>query len=297
MKQLHTYSTNVLTIIGILSLIGFILMLTSCESSSIDPSDEVVKEKLTVQEQAFVNNIGELHNYAIKKLYEKHREEIGVILNSREGLEKMADILLKESINSKLWSLPKHESYDLDKVVSVIEAIYLGRYESIDNYQMYAEFFLFNFNSESEILKNYSNLEDYKIKISNLIRDFNNEHYISDKEMEKMMKNVIEASTTLWEEESLIFSSKLKPIRFVSNGSIFLNKKQLDNRIIQGEESYSRLNDFVCRNGTIIADAEGVAIGGIVGGFIGGAIGGALASVVYNEAEHNSGICGEEDED
>lgn len=282
MKQLHIYSTNVLTIIGILSIIGFILMLTSCESSSTAPSDEVVKEKLTVQEQALINNIGELHNFVINKIYEKHRDEIGMMISSREGLERMADIMIKEAKASDFWTLPHDETFtNKEDVVSAIVNIFSGNYEQIENYSNYNELLLFNLDNLAEWSAKYPTLEAYKKdipRISNVIRTE------SPKVIEDILINTVEASSSLWTDQDLVYA--------FSSGSI-TNQVKKENFIHFPNPDFSKqeASEATCAIMTAVADAEGGAIGLIGGGPFGSIIGAALGSVVFIHASSNAGVC------
>jgi hypothetical protein len=282
MKQLHTYSTNVLAIIGILSIIGFMLMLTSCESSSTAPSDEKVEEKLNVQEQALINNVGELHNYAIKKLYEKHREEIEVMLSSREGIEKMADIMIKEAKASEFWTLAQDESFsNKEEIVSAIVNIFSGNYEQIENYSNYNELLLFNLDNLPEWSRKYPTLEAYKKDIPRISNVIQTE---SPKVIEDILINTVEASSSLWTDQDLVYA--------FSSGSI-TNQVKKENFIHFPNPDFSKqeASEATCAIMTTVADAEGGAIGLIGGGPIGSIIGAALGSVVFIHASSNAGVC------
>ena len=279
----------------ILVAITMSFLLTSCDSSSISTSESTDEINLNKQEQAFIDNIGEIHNLAIKKLYEKHGDEISHMINSSEGLNKMANIILNEAMKSDLWTIQKDPNYDISKIVKPIEALFLGEKQLIDNHEQYKNYLLFNLDNMAYMSSRYSSISDYKKNIPNLVKDVDNRDFIPSSSMEIMMNNVMASSSRLWKNSSLISNSENVTNRFTKSTNTYFSKTTGNITFSSNEEDESYLDGFVCRNGTIIADAEGLMIGSIGGGFIGGVIGTVVGSVVYNEVEHNSGICEEEE--
>lgn len=282
MKSLYTKSLDVLTIIGFLSIIGMILILSSCETSNIAPSDDVNEEELTGHEQAFVNNIGELHNFVLKKIYEKHEDEIPIMLGSREGLERMVDILIEEAKSSNLWTLPHDEHFvNRDEVITAIVNIYSGNHEEIENYSGYSDFLLFNLDSLTEWNNKFPNIDSYKKDIPRLSNEI---QAVSTHTVEQIMLNTIEASNTLWKDQDLVSA-------FISGNQMNQAKKgnfvHFPKPVLSREEA----SEATCAMLTAVADAEGGAIGFIGGGVFGGFIGGAIGSAVFIHTSRNAGVC------
>lgn len=285
-------SRKLSAIFGILFIACIILALPACDFSNVSPLNNTSEDQKQYQEQALIKNIGELHNFVIKKLYEEYTsDEISLMLSSSEGLERMADIFLKKVKSSNLWSLPLEETLDYeDAAVSAMINIFSGNEEAIDNYPAYKNFMLFNLNNLPKWYNNYPNIEDYKRNISEKIK------YIQPKtqhNIEHIMFDVLEASTSLWIDDDLVSA-----FVFTNTNTGKVNKGNFNYLSITAasdeepeEDSGNEASEATCAILTVVADAEGAAIGTVIGGPLGGIIGGAIGSVVLIHASSNADVC------
>jgi len=214
------------------------------------------------------------------------------MFTNSEGLERMADIFLKEVKSSDLWSLPQEESLDYEgAVISAIINIFSGNEEAIDNYPAYKNFMLFNLNNLPEWYKNYPSIEDYKRNISEISK------YIQPKtqyDIKHIILDVLEASTSLWVNDDLVsaFVAPNMNTGKVNKGNFnYLPTIAASGEGSDEEDSGNEASEATCAIMTGVADAEGAAIGTVIGGAIGGIIGGAIGSVVFIHASSNAGVC------
>ncbi|MCH8557911.1 MAG: hypothetical protein LAT84_08820 [Balneolia bacterium] len=136
---------------------------------------------------------------------------------------------------------------------------------------------LFNLDDIKFINDLFTDRNDYKNNIPNLIADNPNAPEFTS----EVMINILESSAQLWENKS--FAPVSQNNRFRTN---------FHNSAINNPDMRKGAEGFICRNGVIIADAEGGAIGFIGGGPIGGFIGGAIASIIMNEILEGDDLIG-----
>lgn len=264
-----------------------LLILSSCDVQDITTSDNMTIEYLTENEKVFIDNVGELHNYLLKNISEKYKDEIPYLLGSREGLERMVDIMIVEAKTSELWSLPQDEAFvNRDEVITTVINIFTGNIEEINNFPRYSEFLLFNLDNISEWNKKYPTLIAYKSdlpRISSVIQAS------SPQTVQRIMLNIAQASQILWKDKNLVSAYASDGLVNQVKGS---NSIHFTNLIINSDDNDDKkASEYFCNMMLIVADAEGGAIGSVVGGPFGTLIGGALASAVFVHTSSNAGVC------